>query len=31
MQFVYLREKIGFTQQDIVDKMGIMHQQITRS
>ncbi len=30
MQFVYLREKRGYTQQEIADKMGVMRQQITR-
>ncbi len=30
MQFVTLREKKGYTQQEIADKMGIMRQQITR-
>lgn len=30
MQFVYLREKLGFTQQEIADKMGVVRQQITR-
>ena len=30
MQFVFLREKLGFTQQEIADKMGVMRQQITR-
>ena len=30
MQFVYLREKLGYTQQEIADKMGVMRQQITR-
>ncbi len=30
MQFVYLREKKGYTQQEIADKMGVMRQQITR-
>ena len=30
MQFVYLREKQGYTQQEIADKMGVMRQQITR-
>ena len=29
MQFVFLREKLGFTQQEIADKMGVMRQQIT--
>ena len=29
MQFVYLREKQGYTQQEIADKMGVMRQQIT--
>ena len=30
MQFVFLREKKGYTQQEISDKMGVMRQQITR-
>lgn len=30
LQFVYLREKLGYTQQEIADKMGVMRQQITR-
>ena len=30
MQFVFLREKLGYTQQDIAEKMGVMRQQITR-
>ena len=30
MQFIYLREKLGYTQQEIADKMGVMRQQITR-
>ena len=30
MQFVFLREKLGLTQQEIADKMGVMRQQITR-
>ena len=30
MQFVCLREKRGYTQQEIADKMGVMRQQITR-
>ena len=30
MQFVSLREKLGYTQQEIADKMGVMRQQITR-
>ena len=30
MQFVYLREKQGYPQQEIADKMGVMRQQITR-
>ena len=30
MQFVFLREKLGYTQQEIADKMGVMRQQITR-
>ncbi len=30
MQFVYLREKKGYTQQEIANKMGVMRQQITR-
>lgn len=30
MQFVCLREKKGYTQQEIADKMGVMRQQITR-
>ena len=30
MQFVYLREKQGYTQQEMADKMGVMRQQITR-
>ena len=30
MQFVFLREKKGFTQQEVADKMGVMRQQITR-
>lgn len=29
-QFVFLREKLGYTQQEIADKMGVMRQQITR-
>lgn len=30
MQFIYLREKKGYTQQEIASKMGVMRQQITR-
>ena len=30
MQFVFLREKLGYTQQEIANKMGVMRQQITR-
>ena len=30
MQFVFLRENLGYTQQEIADKMGVMRQQITR-
>ena len=30
MQFVFLRKKLGYTQQEIADKMGVMRQQITR-
>ena len=30
MQFICLREKKGYTQQEIADKMGVMRQQITR-
>ena len=30
MQFAFLREKLGYTQQEIADKMGVMRQQITR-
>ena len=30
MQFVFLREKLGYTQQDIADKMIVARQQITR-
>lgn len=30
MQFIFLREKFGFTQQEIADKMGVKRQQITR-
>ena len=30
MQFVCLREKNGYTQQEVADKMGVMRQQITR-
>ena len=30
MQFIYLREKKGYTQQEVADKMGVMRQQITR-
>lgn len=30
MQFVFLREKKDYTQQEIADKMGVMRQQITR-
>ena len=30
MQFIYLREKNGYTQQEIASKMGVMRQQITR-
>lgn len=30
MQFIFLREKLGFTQQEIADKMGVKRQQITR-
>lgn len=30
MQLIFLREKLGFTQQEIADKMGVMRQQITR-
>ena len=30
MQFIYLREKKGYTQQEIAFKMGVMRQQLTR-
>ena len=30
MQFVFLKEKLGYTQQEIADKKGVMRQQITR-
>ena len=30
IQFIFLREKLGYTQQEIADKMGVMRQQITR-
>ena len=30
MQFLFLRERLDFTQQEIVDKMGVMCQLITR-
>ena len=30
MQFIHLREKKGYTQQEIANKMGVMRQQITR-
>ena len=30
MQFIYLREKKGYTQQEIAFEMGVMRQQITR-
>ena len=30
MQFIYLRQNKGYTQQEIADKMGVMRQQITR-
>ena len=30
IQFIYLREKKGYTQQEIAFKMGVMRQQITR-
>ena len=30
MQFIYLREKKGYTQQEIAFKMGVIRQQITR-
>ena len=30
MQFIYIRQKKGYTQQEIADKMGVMRQQITR-
>jgi DNA-binding XRE family transcriptional regulator len=30
MQFICLREKKGYTQQEVADKMGVMRQQITR-
>ena len=30
MQFIYLREKKGYTQQEVAFKMGVMRQQITR-
>ena len=30
MQFIFLREKLGYTQQEFADKMGVMRQQITR-
>ena len=30
MQFIFSREKQGYTQQEIADKMGVMRQQITR-
>lgn len=30
MQFIFLREKFGYTQQEIANKMGVMRQQITR-
>ena len=30
IQFIFLREKLGYTQQEIAEKMGVMRQQITR-
>ena len=30
IQFICLREKKGYTQQEVADKMGVMRQQITR-
>ena len=30
LQFVFWRAKLGYTQQEIADKMGVMRQQITR-
>lgn len=30
LQFIFLREKKGYTQQEIADKMGVKRQQITR-
>ncbi len=30
MQFIYLRQKLGYTQEEIALKMGVMRQQITR-
>lgn len=30
MQFIFLRKKLGFTQQEIANKMGVKRQQITR-
>ena len=30
IQFIFLREKSGYTQQEIAEKMGVMRQQITR-
>ena len=30
MQFIFLTEKQGYTQQEIADKMGVIRQQITR-
>lgn len=30
MQFLFLRERLNFTQQEIVDKIGVMCQLITR-
>lgn len=30
MKFIFLREKQGYTQQEIADKVGVMRQQITR-
>ena len=29
MQFVFLREKLGYTQQEIADKMGAIRQQFS--
>ena len=30
IQFLFLRERLDFTQQEIVDKMGVMCRRITR-